>query len=137
MRFILTAAILCIAAPTRATTLENVTWLRCYDGDTCTFPLPGIHPFFGEKISVRIRGMGTPEIRRKCEAEKQKAKAARDFLRSILRTAGRIDLLEAERGKYFRIVATIQADGRDVAALMITRGLGRPYQGGRRKGWCG
>lgn len=107
-----------------------MTWLRCYDGDTCTFTLPGVHPFFGERISVRIRGIDTPEIRGKCEAEKQKAKAARDFLRNLLRNAGRIDLVDAERGKYFRIIATVQADGRDVAALMIDRRLGRPYQGG-------
>ena len=65
-----------------------------------------------------------------------KARGARDFLRNLLRTANRIDLVDAERGKYFRIVAIVRADGRDVAALMIERGLGRPYQGGRRAGWC-
>ena len=43
MRFILTAAILCAAAPAWATTFEGVTWLGCYDGDTCTFTLPRIH----------------------------------------------------------------------------------------------
>ena len=75
MRFILTAVVLCAATPAWATTFENVTWLHCYDGDTCTFTLPGIHPFFGEKISVRIRGIDTPEIRGQCEAEKRKAKA--------------------------------------------------------------
>ncbi len=42
---------------------EDVAWLRCYNGDTGTFTLPGVHPFFGEKISVRIRGIDTPEIR--------------------------------------------------------------------------
>lgn len=137
MRFILTAAILCAAVPAWATTFEGATWLRCYDGDTCTFTLPGIHPFFEEKISVRIRGIDTPEIRGKCEAENQKAKVARDFLRNLLRGAQRIDLVDAERGKYFRIVATVRADGVDVAPLMTERGMGRAYQGGRRAGWCG
>ena len=135
MRFILTAAILCTAAPVWATTFEGVTWLRCYDGDTCTFSLPSVHPFFGEKISVRIRGIDTPEIRGKCESEKTKAKAARDFLHNLLRGASQIDLVDAERGKYFRIIATVQADGVDVVPLMIERGLGWPYQGGKRKGW--
>ena len=128
-----------------ATCTVNRNYLGPYDPDvdftphldTFTFTLPGVHPFFGEKISVRIRGIDTPEIRGKCEAENQKAKAARDFLRNVLRNAGRIDLVDAERGKYFRIVATVQADGRNVAALLIARGLGRPYQGGRRAGWCG
>ena len=128
MRFILTAVVLCAAAPAWADTFEGVTWIRCYDGDTCTFTLPGVHPFFGEKISVRIRGIDTPEIRGKCEAEKQQAKAARDFLRNLLRDAQRIDLVDAERGKYFRIIATVQADGVDVVPLMIERGMGRAYQ---------
>ncbi len=131
MRIILTAAVLCAAAPAWATTFENVTWLRCYDE---TFTLPGVHPFFGEKISVRIRGIDTPEIRGKCEAEKRKAKAARDFLRNLLRNASRIDLADVERGKYFRIVAIVEADGVDVVPLMIEQGLGRPYHGGRRAG---
>ncbi len=98
MRFILTAGILCISASTWATTFDNVTLIRCYDGDTCTFTIPGVHPFFGEKISVRIRGIDTPEIRGKCAVEKRKAKAARDFLRNLLRNVSRIDLVEAERG---------------------------------------
>ncbi len=37
MRFILTAVVLCAAPPAWATTFENVAWLGCYDGDTCTF----------------------------------------------------------------------------------------------------
>ncbi len=44
--------------------------------------------------------------------------------------------MDAERGKYFRIVATVQADGVDVVPLMIERGMGRAYRVGRRAGWC-
>lgn len=131
MRFILPLAVLLSTAiPVWAITFEGVTWLPCYDGDTCTFTIPGVHPFFGQKISVRIRGIDTPEIRGKCEAEKSKAKETRDFLRNLLRNAGRIDLVDAERGKYFRIVAFVRADGIDVVSLMIQRGLGRETGGG-------
>lgn len=90
MRFNLTTAVLCAATPAWPTTFEAVTWMACYDGDTCTFTLPGVHPFFGEKISVRIRGIDTLEIRGKYAAEKTKAKAARDFLRNLLRNASRL-----------------------------------------------
>ncbi len=138
MRTILALAVLLSTAlPAWATTFEGVAWLGWYDGDTCSFTLPGIHRFFGERISVHLRGIDTPEIRGKCAAEKTKAKTARAFLRNLLRNAGRIDLVDAERGKYFRIIATVRADWVDVVPLMIERRLGRPYQGGRRKGWCG
>ncbi len=102
--------LLTLSYPASAPSFENVAWLGCYDGDTCKFTLPGIHPFFGEKISVRIRGIDTPEIWGKCPTEKRKAKAARDYLRNLLRSANRIDLVNAERGKYFRIVAMVRAN---------------------------
>jgi endonuclease YncB( thermonuclease family) len=93
--------VLLISVPAFATDFPNVTYHRCYDGDTCTFTLPGIHPLFGEKISVRIAGIDTPEIRGKCDQEKTLVKEARDVVRGILQKAHRINLLEAERGKYF------------------------------------
>ena len=52
-----------IPFPAFAADFKNVTYHRCYDGDTYTFTLPGIHPLFGEKISVRITGIDTPEIK--------------------------------------------------------------------------
>ena len=63
----------------------NVTYHRCYDGDTCVVSLPDVHPLFGEKISVRIAGIDTPEIRGKCDQEKALAKEARDVRRSLAR----------------------------------------------------
>ena len=102
--------LLVFSLPAWATTFEKVLLVSCYDGDTCKFTLPGIHPFFGKKIGVRIRGIDTPEIRGKCPAEKEKAKDARDYLRNLLRGASRIDLVGVKRGKYFRIIATVQAD---------------------------
>ncbi len=33
--------LLFLAIPAWATTFENVAWLGCYDGNTCTFTLPG------------------------------------------------------------------------------------------------
>jgi len=60
-----------------------------------------------------------------------------DYLRNLLKAASRIDLIDVKRGKYFRIIATVKADGEDVVPLMIEKGMGRPYPGGKRRGWCG
>ena len=77
-----------------------------------------------------------PDSSTRCEAEKAKARAARDYLKALLERATRIDLVDAERGKYFRIVATVQADGVDVAVVLIQEGLARSYEGGSRDSWC-
>ena len=55
--------LLTLATPATAFDFNNVQYHRCYDGDTCTFTLPGIHPLFGEKIGIRIAGIDTPEIK--------------------------------------------------------------------------
>ena len=115
---------------------SGVDFHYCYDGDTCTFTIPNVHPLLGKRISVRIKGIDTPEIRGKCDKEKELAKRARDFLINLLKGASRIDLVGVQRGKYFRIIAAIQADGTGVSKLLIENGYARKYEGGTRKGWC-
>ena len=80
--------------------------------------------------------MDALEIRGKCASEENLAIRARDALRDLLVHAQRIDLREVQRGKYFRILARMEADGVDVAPILIEKGLARPYHGGKRESWC-
>ncbi len=106
-----------------------------YDGDTVKVEA-AMWPGMTWNGSVRVRGVDTPELRGKCEAEKVKAKVARDFVR--VRIGKRVVLTDVQKGKYAgRVVAGIRlADGSDLTALLIRQGHGRPYGGGRRRGWC-
>ena len=115
---------------------ENVVFHRCYDGDTCTFTLPGIHPLLGEKISIRLNGVDTPEIRGKCPSEKRLAKRAKILVNRMLKKAQKIRLLNVSRGKYFRIVADIEVDGVLLKEVLLRDGLAHRYDGGTKKGWC-
>jgi micrococcal nuclease len=48
-----------------------------------------------------------------------------------------VELEPHGRDQYGRVLAVVtDAQGRDVAAVMISEGLARPYWGGRRDGWC-
>ncbi len=110
--------------------------IKVYDGDTFTveaYPWPGLEA----KASVRVDGVDTPEIRGKCEAEKQKAIEARDFVKGLI--LGEVVQLENVRhGKYAgRVVAEVILDGgENLAEKIIQQGLGREYHGGKREGWC-
>jgi len=44
-----------------ATDFPNVIYRTCYDGDTCRFGLPKLHPLFGKNIPVRLVGIDSPE----------------------------------------------------------------------------
>lgn len=113
------------------------TYVRNYDGDTITFDISGVHPILGDHIPVRVYGIDTPEIRGKCSREKTLAKKAKRTVRQLLEGAQVITLKDTSRGKYFRIVAKVMADGVSVGEVLISKGLAVPYDGGHKsKSWC-
>lgn len=116
---------------------DQAVYHTCYDGDTCMMSLPGIHPLFGDHISIRLAGIDTPEMKGRCDQESQLARKARDLVRSILSQAQEIRLFKASRDKYFRIDARVVADGQDLSELLMAQGLAVPYDGGTKtKDWC-
>ena len=66
-----------------------------YDGDTIYVAIPGL-PGEIANMSVRVRGVDTPEICGKCESEKQLAQQARDYARKRLKTAKAVEFCEPE-----------------------------------------
>lgn len=115
-----------------------VKYLRNYDGDTVTVNIPHVPKLLGNKMRIRIAGIDTPEIKGKNKCEKDKARAARDLVKSQLRSAQRIDLKNVRRGHYFRIVADLYYDGKNLKEVLIKNGLAVPYDGGKKKqvDWC-
>jgi endonuclease YncB( thermonuclease family) len=109
-----------------------------YDGDTIKFNIPGIHPLLGKKILIRVRGIDAPEVRSKDSCEKDMAIYVRNHLRDLLLNAGRIDLINIERDKYFRIVAEVKIDRLLVGEYLLSQGFATAYNGAKkpRVNWC-
>ncbi len=122
----------------KSDSLQCVQYIRNYDADTITVNVPGLHPLLGEKISIRVSGIDTPEIRTKNKCEKEKAKIAKLWVKKVLSNAKRIDLHNIQRGKYFRIVADVYIDGVNLTEILLDKGMGYPYDGGTKKkvNWC-
>lgn len=116
---------------------KNVEYVRAYDGDTITVNIGCVPDIFGNKIGIRVNGIDTPEIRGKCQKEKDIAYVARDFVRNILENSKKIDLVDPKRGKYFRVVADVYADGVNISEELLKKGLAVSYYGGTKtKDWC-
>jgi endonuclease YncB( thermonuclease family) len=108
-----------------------------YDGDTFRVNISGIHTLIGERIGIRVAGIDTPEMRGKCDKEKQLARKAKQYTVAFLRNAKKIELRNVKRGKYFRIVADVYADGISLTDALIHYNLGVTYDGGTKaKDWC-
>lgn len=115
-----------------------VKYLGNYDGDTITFNIPNIHPLFGEHISARVKGIDTAEIRTKNLCEKQAGRTAQRLVENLLKGARRIDLVHVARDKYFRILADVEIDGKNLKDVLIKNKLAYLYDGGAKQkvDWC-
>ncbi len=117
--------------------IYDVDYVRNYDGDTITVDINYFPNLFGKEIGIRVNGIDTPEIRGKCQKEKDMAYIAKEVVRSVLVNSKRIDLINPQRGKYFRIVADVYADGVSISEELLKKGLAVPYYGRTKtKNWC-
>lgn len=106
--------------------------IRIIDGDTLEVDA---HPWPGHavRVSVRLRGIDTPERRSRCAAQRAAAQMARDELERLLSGFETVELVNVAGGKYYgRVLADMKAGSRDIAVAMLESGHARPYKDGKR-----
>lgn len=97
------------------------------DGDTFRCDVDTWPKLFGYHIPVRVRGINCPERNSFDPGRKALSEKARVFTYTVLTNAKCIVLLNVTRGKYFRLVADVEFDGRDLASELLQGGLAVPY----------
>lgn len=131
-------------APASADTPPGYRWpvVEVIDGDTIKVTIPGL-PAELNPVGIRLLGINTPETggRAACDSERvlgERAKAtARRLVADAQRAKRPIEFRQVKWDKYGgRVNAVVMIGGLDLAKTLIARGLGRPYDGGRREGWC-
>jgi endonuclease YncB( thermonuclease family) len=110
--------------------------LEVIDGDTF-LARAKVWPGHEVTVSVRLRGIDAPERRAKCDRERAAAEEARLALEHVL-SAAPVLIRNISGDKYFaRVIADAGNDDvLDAASFMLELELARPYQGGKRRGWC-
>ena len=133
-RLFLALLLLTLAMPAAA---YNVAVRYVYDGDTILVVDAGL-PEPLKNLSVRLRGIDTPELRGQCQAEKDKALLAKNYLKSVVGKNQNITLTNYKWDKYGgRIDAMVNVDGVDLSKTLIAAGYAVAYNGtGTRKDWC-
>ena len=107
-----------------------------FDGDSFRADLKGFPAIIGKNMAIRINGIDTPELRGKCEVEKQLARAAKQFTVERLRAAKNITLKNIKRGKYFRLIADVILDGVSLGDLLLQNHHAVEYSGKTKPNWC-
>ena len=85
--------------------------LRVIDGDTFACDINEHSAIAGKNISIRLRGINTPELRSKDSEERKSAILEKQRLSDLLTNALVIELRNIDRDKYFRIDADVYIDG--------------------------
>lgn len=109
------------------------TYLSNYDADTLRLSIDG------RNEAVRLADIDAPEIRGKCQAERELAIRGREFTRTW---AQRSELIlttgKREREKYGRLLGNLtNTAGEDLGEKLIEAGLAVRWAGKRHQGWCG
>lgn len=106
--------------------------IKVYDGDTITIAskLPYDNsPLY--RLSVRLNGIDTPEIKGKTPDEKQVAKEARDALTGLIMNK-QIRLENVESEKYGRILADVYLGDLHINKWLIDNRYAVAYYGGTK-----
>lgn len=98
------------------------------DGDTIDLD--------GERF--RLVGLDAPETYSpQCAYEKALGDESTQRLRELVASGDMLELVVLPgRDRYNRGLARLYIGQRDVAGILISEGLARPYEGGQRQGWC-
>ena len=95
------------------------------------------------KLSIRIRGIDTPEkgYRAKCAYEKEQGKIATQFVTDVIADAAAtntpITFGDVSWGKYGgRIIADMYVGTENYSDLILAAGLAKRYDGGTKSSFC-
>ncbi len=89
--------------------------------------------------SWRLVGLDTPETYEPgCDFELALGQAATARLRGLMASGRVVEVIRLPgRDRFDRGLARLFIGGEDIADILVREGLARPYEGGRRLGWCG
>lgn len=106
-----------------------------YDGDTIKVSIE-LWPGLTQRVSVRIKGIDTPESRTKSTCEKLLASEATMAIRALL--GARVRIVNVVLGKFAgRVLADVYTlNNIHAGNYMLTNGFAREYHGGKRVSWC-
>ena len=107
--------------------------IKVYDGDTITIAskLPFAEsPLY--RLSVRLNGIDTPEIKGKTEDEKTAAKQARDAVSNLILNKY-VTLQNIETEKYGRILANVYIGDLHLNDWLVSEKYAFKYDGGTKK----
>ena len=110
---------------------------KCHSGGGLNCVVDG-DTFWIDGEKIRIADIDTPETHpARCAEEARLGNAATDRLQVLL-NAGAFELqpINRDTDRYGRKLRIVVRNGQSLGGVLVSEGLARNYEGGRRDGWC-
>lgn len=108
--------------------------VRVHDGDTIEVEFPTFKPTALSRWMVRLNGYDAPELHDDREEMKKLAERAHWRL-TELALGEHVVLTTVWKDKFFRLLADIELEGKDLGESLLNEGLVREYSGEGPKPW--
>jgi micrococcal nuclease len=128
-----------IAQKTPAGVTYDAKIIRAIDGDTVVIAAPYLPAPLKPELGVRIFGVDTPEksFRAKCESEKVRGEQASVFVKDVIATTKKHQVVLYDWDKFGgRVLGDILLDGMSLRDLLIKNSFARAYFGDAKQSWC-
>lgn len=117
--------------------LHSVQYVSTLSAKSFLANIPGQHPLIGRKIEILIKGIDVPDQKGVCVKERNRADKAVQLIDFMLSRGKKISLKNVERGRRFRLVATVLVDGKDIREVLIKKGFALKATAGKQGiDWC-
>jgi len=120
--------------------LRDYKVLRVIDGDTIVIEAKFLPPELGNRLSLRVLHVDTPEKGHlaKCDLEREKSKQATDFVVGVIASAKEVKVEIKKWDKYGgRVLGDLIIDGSRLSKKLLDFGFAVEYNGEKKtKDWC-
>ena len=146
-RLVIAVVLLCVSLSAHAFGPYVAQVNRVIDGDTVDVTVQ-LWPGLSQRVSVRLAGVDTPELKAvargdtpelkaAAQCERDLAQQARTFVVDALLKATVVRITEIKPDKFAgRVDAFVFLDGASLGDSLVLAGFARPYDGGKRAPWC-
>lgn len=112
----------------------QVEVVRVIDGDTFVAKFSTGLPNIYREMSVRLKGIDSPERSGKRKCEKKDAERAKQELAHFIGDQ-KVDLYFCEADKFFRLLCVAMVNGQEAGEHMLSNNWAVPYAGSRKLTW--
>lgn len=112
--------------------------VRIVDSDTFIVSAPFLPKPLKQQMPMRLIGVDAPGIKRwaNCDKEAERGQTAKLFVEELIKNSKKQYVEIKGFDKYNRLLGNVYLDNKNLAEILVSKGYGKKYDGGKKESWC-